>query len=153
MTSNVLNVGDRAPDFALPSSDDREIRLSDFFSQKNVVLLFYPFAFSPVCSLQLPAYQARKPEFDKHDAQLLGISTDSKWSVKAFALQLGLEYPLLSDYHRRVSEAYGVLRADGSSARAVFVIDKEGIIRHAAVTAPGDQPDQKEVLRVLETLQ
>ena len=109
--------------------------------------------FSPVCSLQLPSYQARKPEFDAHDTELFGISTDSKWAHKAFSEQLGLEYPLLSDYSRKISEAYGVLRPEGYTNRAVFVIDKAGVIRYIDVTPPGEQPDQAEVIKVLDTLE
>ncbi|ABX06030.1 MAG TPA: peroxiredoxin [Herpetosiphon sp.] len=151
MDSTTLKVGDQAPDWTLTGTEG-DVHLASFQGQKNVVLLFYPLDFSPVCSLQLPSYQARKPEFDQRDTEIFGISTDSKWSHKAFSEQLGLEYQLLSDYQRHVSEAYGVLRPEGFTNRAVFVIDKAGIIRHVSVTNPGQQPDQNEVIRVLETL-
>lgn len=147
-----LQVGDVAPQWTLAATDGSNISLADFRGKKNVVLLFYPLDFSPVCSLQLPAYQARKSEFDRRESEIFGISTDSKWSHKAFSEQLGLEYQLLSDYQRTVSEAYGVLRPEGFTNRAVFVIDKEGIIRHIDVTNPGEQPDQNEVINVLQTL-
>lgn len=147
-----LQVGDVAPQWTLAATDGSNISLADFRGKKNVVLLFYPLDFSPVCSLQLPAYQARKSEFDRRESEIFGISTDSKWSHKAFSEQLGLEYQLLSDYQRTVSEAYGVLRPEGFTNRAVFVIDKEGIIRHIDVTNPGEQPDQNEVIKVLQTL-
>ncbi|MBP8250828.1 MAG: redoxin domain-containing protein [Herpetosiphon sp.] len=147
-----LQVGDVAPQWTLAATDGSNISLADFHGKKNVVLLFYPLDFSPVCSLQLPAYQARKSEFDRRESEIFGISTDSKWSHKAFSEQLGLEYQLLSDYQRTVSEAYGVLRPEGFTNRAVFVIDKEGIIRHIDVTNPGEQPDQNEVINVLQTL-
>src|SRR5689334_2421409 len=93
--------------------NNQEVALSSFKGEKNVVLLFYPMDFSPVCSLQLPGYQARKTDFDQRDTEIFGISTDSKWSHKAFSEQLGLEFPLLSDYSRKASEAYGVLRPEG----------------------------------------
>lgn len=147
-----LKVGEPAPDFSLVGTDNEEISLGQLKGAKNVVLLFYPMDFSPVCSLQLPGYQARKAEFDSRDTAIFGISTDSKWSHKAFSEQLGLEFPLLSDYGRKVSDAYGVLRPEGFTNRAVFVIDKEGVIRYIDVTMPGEQPDQNEVMKVLETL-
>ena len=152
MENTKIKVGDQAPEWTLGGTEADDIRLADYRDQKNVVLLFYPLDFSPVCSLQLPAYQARKPEFDAKDTVIFGISTDSKWSHKAFSEQLGLEYPLLSDYNRKVSEAYGVLRPEGYTNRAVFVIDKQGIIRYMDVTSPGEQPDQAQVMRVIETL-
>lgn len=152
MENQKLKIGDAAPDFTLPGTENSDVSLADFKGSQNVVLLFYPMDFSPVCSLQLPSYQVRKPEFDSRDTALLGISTDSKWSHRAFSEQLGLEYPLLSDYGRKVSEAYGVLRPEGFTNRAVFVIDKTGVIRYMDITSPGEQPDQSEVLKVLETL-
>lgn len=147
-----LKVGDLAPTWTLSGTDNNEVNLAAFKGEKNVVLLFYPLDFSPVCSLQLPTYQARKAEFDQRDTLLFGISTDSKWSHKAFSDQLGLEFELLSDYQRKASEAYGVLRPEGYTNRAVFVIDKAGIIRYIGVASPGEQPDQQEVLKVLATL-
>ncbi len=147
-----LKVGDMAPDWTMVGTESQNITLSAYRGQKNVVLLFYPLDFSPVCSLQLPAYQARKTEFDKRDTEIFGISTDSKWSHKAFSEQLGLEYQLLSDYNHKVSDAYGVLRPEGYTNRAVFVVDKEGVIRYMDVTTPGEQPDQSEVIKVLDTL-
>ena len=152
MEYSKLKVGDPAPEWTMMGTDNQEVALASFKGAKNVVLLFYPMDFSPVCSLQLPGYQARKSEFDQRSATIFGISTDSKWSHKAFADQLGLEFPLLSDYNRKASEAYGVLRAEGYTNRAVFVIDKEGIIRYIDVTEPSEQPDQNEVIKVLETL-
>jgi peroxiredoxin len=150
--STTLKVGDAAPNWTLGGTEQNDITLESFKGNNNVVLLFYPLDFSPVCSLQLPTYQARKSEFDSRDTVIFGISTDSKWSHKAFSEQLGLEYALLSDYQRKVSEAYGVLRPEGYTNRAVFVIDKEGVIRYIDVTSPGEQPDQNEVLKVLETI-
>jgi len=150
--STKIKVGDAAPDWTLSGTENANITLSSFKGTKNVVLLFYPLDFSPVCSLQLPTYQARKTEFDDRDTAIFGISTDSKWSHKAFSEQLGLEFPLLSDYERKVSDAYGVLRPEGYTNRAVFVVDKTGTVRYIDITSPGEQPDQAEVLKVLETI-
>ena len=152
MESTKIKVGDAAPDWTLSGTENANITLSAFKGDKNVVLLFYPLDFSPVCSLQLPTYQARKTEFDDRDTAIFGISTDSKWSHKAFSEQLGLEFPLLSDYERKVSDAYGVLRPEGYTNRAVFVVDKTGTVRYIDITSPGEQPDQAEVLKVLETI-
>lgn len=152
MESTKIKVGDAAPDWTLSGTENANITLSAFKGDKNVVLLFYPLDFSPVCSLQLPTYQARKTEFDDRDTAIFGISTDSKWSHKAFSEQLGLEFPLLSDYERKVSDAYGVLRPEGYTNRAVFVVDKTGTVRYIDITSPGEQPDQTEVLKVLETI-
>lgn len=152
MESTKLKVGDVAPTWTLGGTDKEDVSLESFKGEMNVVLLFYPLDFSPVCSLQLPTYQTRKSEFDARDSVLFGISTDSKWSHKAFSEQLGLEFALLSDYQRKVSAAYGVLRPEGFTNRAVFVIDKAGVIRYIDITSPGEQPDQQEVLKVLATL-
>ena len=152
MESTKLKIGDVAPTWTLGGTVNSDVSLESFKGEKNVVLLFYALDFSPACALQLPTYQNRKSEFDQRDTVLFGISTDSKWSHKAFSEQLGLEFPLLSDYQRKVSDAYGVLRPEGYTNRAVFVIDKAGIIRYIDITSPADQPDQQEVLKVLETL-
>lgn len=152
MDYSTLKVGDQAPDFTLRSSAGDDVKLSDFRGQKNVVLLFYPMAFSGVCWIQLPGYQAAKPDFDTKDAELLGISTDSPYAAREFATQLGLEYRLLSDMQRTASAAYGVLRPEGFTNRAAFVVDKQGILQHVDVTGPGDQPSQSEVLEVLQKL-
>jgi peroxiredoxin (alkyl hydroperoxide reductase subunit C) len=152
-TQKPLPVGASAPDFSLPGTTETPIRLSDYRGRKNVVLAFYPFDFSPVCSLQLPGLQERLPEFHKLDAEVLGISVDSKYSHRAFAQQLGLTFPLLSDFNREVSRAYGVLRESGSSERALFVVDKEGIIRYSYVSEMGQAPDNEPVLEVLRQVQ
>jgi peroxiredoxin (alkyl hydroperoxide reductase subunit C) len=147
-----LPVGVPAPDFSLQGTSDNPIQLGDYRGRKHVVLAFYPFDFSPVCSLQLPGLQERLGEFHKLGAEVLGISVDSKYSHRAFAQQLGLTFPLLSDYNREVSRAYGVLRESGSSERALFVVDKAGIIRYSFVSPMGDAPDNAPMLEVLRQL-
>jgi len=147
-----LKAGDLAPDFTLPATIEESITLSQYRGQKNVVLAFYPFDWSPVCSLQLPGLQENLAEFKKLDAEVLGISIDSRHSHKAFAEHLGLEFPLLSDFERKVCQAYGVLRDGGFAERALFVIDVQGIIRYAHVNPIGEVPDNKPVLDVLRKL-
>lgn len=148
-----LPAGSPAPDFSLPGTTDSPIRLSDYRGHKYVLLAFYPFDFSPVCSLQLPGLQERLHEFHRLSTEVLGISVDSLYSHRAFAQQLGLTFPLLSDFAREVSRAYGVLRESGASERALFLVDKEGIVRYAYVSDLGQVPDIEPVLALLRQLE
>jgi peroxiredoxin len=147
-----LKVGDLAPDFTLPATNDETITLSQYRGQANVVLAFYPFDWSPVCSLQLPGLQEALPKFKELKTQVLGISVDSRHSHKAFAEHLGLEFPLLSDFDKQVCQTYDVLREGGFAERALFVIDRQGIIRYAHVNPIGEVPDNQPVLEVLRQL-
>ena len=147
-----LKVGDLAPDFTLPATTQDSITLSHYRGQKNVVLAFYPFDWSPVCSLQLPGLQENLSRFKELDAEVLGISVDSRHSHKAFAEHLGLEFPLLSDFDKKVCQAYGMLREGGFAERALIVIDKQGIIRYAHVNPIGEVPDNGPILQVLQKL-
>jgi len=148
-----LQVGDVAPDFELPASGNRTVKLSDFRGKRNVLLAFYPFAFSPVCSLQLPGLQQNLGEFEKLNTAVLGISVDSKHSSAAFAEHLHLDFPLVSDFNKEATAAYGVLREGGFAERALFVIDREGTIVYAHVNAIGEVPDNEPVFEVLHKLQ
>ena len=148
-----LQVGDIAPDFELPASSNRIIKLSNFRGKKNVLLAFYPFAFSPVCSLQLPGLQESLGKFQELDTEVLGISVDSKHSSTAFAEHLKLDFPLVSDFNKETTAAFGVLREGGFAERALFVIDKEGRIAYAHVNAMGEVPDTAPVFEVLQRLQ
>ena len=147
-----LQVGDSAPDFELPASGNRTVKLSDFRGQKNVLLAFYPFAFSPVCSLQLPGLQENLSKFQELNTEVLGLSVDSKHSSAAFAEHLKLDFPLLSDFNKAVMTSYGVLREGGFAERALFVIGKDGKIAYAHVNAIGEVPDIGPVFDVLRQL-
>ncbi len=147
-----LQVGDVAPEFELPAPGNRTIKLSAYRGKKNVLLAFYPFAFSPVCSLQLPGLQENLGRFQALNTEVLGISVDSKHSSAAFAEHLHLDFPLLSDFDKQVTKAYGVLREGGFAERALFVIDKDGQIVYARVTAIGEVPDNEPVFEVLQKL-
>ena len=147
-----LKAGDLAPDFTLPATTQESTTLSQYQSRKNVVLAFYPFDWSPVCSLQLPSLQENLSKFKELNAEVLGISIDSRHSHKAFAEHLGLEFPLLSDFDKKVCQAYGVLREGGFAERALFVIDTQGVIRYAHVNPIGEVPDNQPVLEVLRKL-
>ncbi len=148
-----LQVGDVAPDFELPASGNRVIKLSNFRGKKKVLLAFYPFAFSPVCSLQLPGLQKNLGKFQELNTEVLGISVDSKHSSTAFAEHLKLDFPLVSDFNKEITAAYGVLREGGFAERALFVIDQEGKIAYAHVNAIGEVPDNAPVFEVLRKLQ
>jgi peroxiredoxin (alkyl hydroperoxide reductase subunit C) len=147
-----LAIGSPAPDFELPASGGRMIKLSDYRGKKNVLLAFYPFAFSPVCSLQLPGLQENLGKFVDLNTEVLGISVDSKHSSNAFAQHLHLEFPLLSDFDKKITKAYDVLREGGFAERALFVIDNTGRIVYSHVNAIGEVPDNGPVFEVLEKL-
>jgi peroxiredoxin len=148
-----LKVGDVAPDFELPASGNHTIKLSEYRGKKNVLLAFYPFAFSPVCSLQLPGLQQQLSQFQSLNTEVLGISVDSKHSSAAFAEHLHLDFPLVSDFNKEITLAYGVLREGGFAERALFVIDKTGKIAYAHVNAIAEVPDNEPVFEVLRQLQ
>lgn len=141
MTSETKNlVGQPAPDFTLPSSLGQDVTLSSYQGQKNVVLVFYPLDFSPVCSMQLPEYSGRQDDFADADTVVLGINRDSVYAHKAWAAEYGIEVPLLADMRLDVARQYGVaLDERGISGRAVFLIDKEGVVRFQHVEEQAGQ--------------
>ncbi|HEY2954670.1 MAG TPA: peroxiredoxin [Candidatus Eisenbacteria bacterium] len=153
-TTTMPEVGQMAPDFTLRGPGGQVVTLAEFRGRKNVVLVFYPLAFSPVCSHQLPAIQQKLPSFEALGAVVLGVSVDSHWSNTAFAQKLGLSYPLLSDFKRTASADYGVLDPERQySGRAIFVIDRQGRVAYRTLSAnPGDIPDNDRVLEALRAL-
>ena len=139
-----VKVGERAPDFVLPSVSGKKISLSQFIGEKNVVLSFVPGAFTPVCSQQFPGYSIVKNVFDETDAVLLGITVDNIPTLHAWTKQMGtVWFHVLSDFwpHGAVAKQYGVFRSDGFTERAVFIIDKDGIIRFIQVSDINKKPD------------
>jgi len=151
----IPNVGETAPDFTLKDQDGKEVRLSDFRGRKNVVLAFFPLAFTPVCSCQIPQYREDIKKFADLDTQVLALSVDSVPAHKAWTDQLGgIDYPVLADFypHGDVAKKYGVLREQGFSERALFVIDRKGIVRYAQVHDLKTQPDNDVVLAELRKL-
>jgi len=156
-----LQPGNEAPGFDLPATGGGagkgegpgRVRREDYRGKKSVVLAFYPAAFTPTCSAQLPSYEEDRTEFERRGAQLLGISTDYVASNEAWAKSLGgFSFPLLSDHwpHGHVTAQYGVLRGDGRAERAVFVIDREGKIAYVHVSEIGKQPPLDEILAALD---
>ena len=149
-----LEPGTLAPDFELQSTPSQTVALSELRGSP-VVLVFYPEDWSPVCSDQLALYQELLPEFRKHDAELIGISVDSVWSHLAFAKDRNLRFPLLSDFEPKgeVARLYNVYRAaDGTSERALYVLDAGGVVRWSYVSPVGINPGADGILRALESL-
>jgi len=150
-----IRIGEKAPDFTLVDQARNAVTLSSFQGKRNVVLVFYPLSFTSICSVQMPGYNQERQRFDEHDAQVLGISVDSSAVHKAFAESVGVEYPLLADFHPHgaVAKAYGIFREDeGVAERATFVIDKQGIVRHAEVHEFGRVPDRAKAIEALSRL-
>ena len=151
----MLTVGTAAPDFTLPSHTGKPVRLSDFRDKQRVVLAFHPLAFTPVCAVQMQTYERERPKLDALNAHVLAVSVDAGPSKKAWADSLGgISYDLLSDFHPhgRVASDYGVMRDDGISERAIFVIDKDGKIAWAKQYQIPEQPDFGEVLREIQKI-
>jgi peroxiredoxin len=136
-----ISVGAAAPDFTLKDQSQKEVKLSEFQGKKNVVLIFYPLDWSPVCTNDMR-------RFDELDAQVLGISVDSAWSHKAFAEKMGIKYPLLADFQPRgaVGEKYGVFLAEkGITGRSIVIINRSGKIAWLKNYDIPTLPDIKEV--------
>jgi peroxiredoxin len=147
-----LPVGIQAPDFELASGPDQTVSLAELRG-RPVILAFYPADWSPVCSDQMALYQAVLPEFERFDAELLGVSVDGVWSHVAFANDRHLRFPLLADFEPKgdLARAYHVYRAhDGTSERALFVIDADGIVRWSYVSPVDVNPGADGILRALE---
>lgn len=149
-----IEVGQQAPDFTLKNPAKEEVALSSFRGRSNVVLVFFPAAFSSVCTSQLTQIGEHESRYAGEDAQVIGISVDNPHSLGAFAESLGLDDTvLLGDFEPKgeVARRYGVYLPDfGIAGRATFVIDKAGVVRSAALTDnPGQIPDEDEYFRVL----
>jgi peroxiredoxin len=152
--ASALAPGAPAPDFTLPSGPGRTVSLSDYRG-RPVVLVFYPADWSPVCGDQVVLYNELLPIFGEHGAGVLGISVDGVWCHHAFAQARNLDFPLLADFEPKgaVARAYGVYRqTDGTSERALFVIDAGGVIRWSYVSPIDVNPGAHGILAALESL-
>jgi len=152
--SSILEAGTKAPEFALHVTADQVLRLSELRGSP-VILAFYPADWSPVCGDQMALYNEILPEFKKHGAMLLGVSVDGVWCHAAFSKDRKLHFPLLADFEPKggVAREYGVYRdADGTSERALFVIDGEGIIRWSYRSPVAVNPGAEGILDALEAL-
>ena len=151
----MLKQGDKAPPFTLHSTPDQVVSLSDCID-KNVVLIFYPADRSPVCGDEIALFNEALPIFRKYNVQLLGISVDSVWSHNAFAKANKIHFPLLADFEPKgeVCKAYGVYREkEGSAERALFVIDRKGIIQYSYLSPTGMNLSADGVLNRLEEME
>jgi len=148
-----IEVGDIAPDFELEDQNGRKVKLSQYRGKKNVLLAFFPFAFSPVCTNELGELKEKEETILKLDTQILASSVDSTWSEKAFAKELGIRFPILGDFRKQVVPLYGALYEDkGFAKRTIFVIDKQGRVAYKREYEPGTQPIIDEALGVLKKL-
>ena len=150
-----VEVGDKAPDFTLKDQHGQPVTLSDFRGEKNVVVVFYPFAFTGVCTGELCAIRDDLSSFNNDEVAVLTVSVDSVFTHRVFAEQQNLDYPLLSDFwpHGDVATAYGVFDENlGAAVRGTFIVDKDGIVRWKVVNAIPDARDQEEYKQVLASL-
>lgn len=153
-----LSVGDKAPDFKLYNSDKEEVALTDFKGQ-NVVLLFFPLAFTGVCTTELCTMRDNIADYKGLNAQIVAVSVDSLFTLDKFKAEQNLNFPLLSDFNKSASKDYDSLYEDfvlgmkGVSKRSAFVIDKEGIVQYAEVLdSAGDLPNFEAVKAALAGL-
>ncbi|MEJ7589776.1 MAG: peroxiredoxin [Ferruginibacter sp.] len=155
-----IKIGGPAPDFTLYDSEKNKVSLSDF-KGKNVVILFFPLAFTRVCTTELCSIRDNMADYNKSHAQILGISVDSLYVLKQFKQEQNLNFPLLSDFNKEASKAFDVLDNSfppfdmhGVSKRAAFVLDKDGIIQYIEICGSASElPDLDKVQKVLTKLE
>lgn len=150
-----VQVGDEAPDFELVDSSRQPVRLSDYRGKKAVVLVFYPWAFSGICTGELCSLRDRIEDFRSDDVETLAVSIDAPFSLKAFAAQEGYEFPLLSDAwpHGEVARRYGVFNeAVGAAERGTFVIDRDGTVVYSVHNQLGDARDDEQYAAALTSI-
>jgi peroxiredoxin (alkyl hydroperoxide reductase subunit C) len=150
-----VKVGEPAPDFSLPSILGEKVTLSQYRNKKNVVISFVPAAWTPVCSGQWPGYAFARSLFEKKDAIILGITVDNIPTLHAWTRQMGdVWFPVLSDFwpHGAVADTYGVLRSNGTTERALFIIDKQGIIRNILVEDINVRPPLDFIVNSLDAI-
>ncbi len=147
-------IGQPAPEFRLKGPGGQPFLLAEYRGRRNVLLVFYPLAFSPLCSHQLPEIQRELPRFHALETEVLGISVDSWYANQEFARKLGLSFTLLSDFDRAACAAYGVLAPDrGYARRALFLLDKAGrVVWREIAATPTDVPSTHDALAALEGL-
>ena len=150
-----LEVGTQAPDFTLKDANREEVSLSSFRGEKNVLLVFYPFAFSGICTGELCQVRDELAEYQNDEVQVIGVSVDTPFSLKAWAEKEGYTFPLLSDFwpHGATAQAYDVFNDKaGMALRGTYLIDKQGVIRFAEANQPGEARDQDQWKRALKAL-
>jgi len=156
----VLRLGQKVPEFSLPDADKKTRSLDEFTRQGTVILAFFPFAFSGVCDKEMCMFRDGFGSLQRAGAQLVGISVDSAFALKAFAQTYNLQFPLLSDFNKKVVKAYGVLQDPwvgfgykGVAKRSVMIVDRRRILKYKWVTdAPSDEPPYGEVVKAAQKL-
>lgn len=144
MSETAVAIGDLAPDFTLDDQDGQKVSLSSFRGKMNVLVVFYPFAFSSTCTGELCEIRDDLAGFQNDDVQVLAISCDPMYALRAYADAQGYTFPLLSDFwpHGAVAQQYGVfLTSRGMASRGSFLVDREGVLRWAVVNSPGEARD------------
>jgi peroxiredoxin len=150
-----VEVGTQAPDFTTKNADGEEVTLSSFRGEKAVLLVFYPFAFSSICTGELCQVREDLPRYQNDDLQILAISTDPTFTLKAWSKAESFEFPLLSDFwpHGSIAERYGVFNDKaGFAVRGTFLVDTDGVVRFAEVNGPGEARDQDGWQRAIAAL-
>lgn len=153
-----IQIGQKAPDFSLFDTERKKVSLADF-KGKNVLILFYPQAFSSTCTAELCAVRDDIARYNNANAEVLGISVDSVFTLKRYKEEQGYNFPLLSDFNKEVSAAYDslyenwILEMKGVSKRSAFIVDKEGIIQYVELVETKDGvPDFEAINKKLESL-
>jgi len=155
-----LRLGQKVPEFALPDADQKTRSLVELIKQGPVVLAFFPFAFSGVCDKEMCTFRDGFDALQQVGAQLVGISVDSSYSLKAFAQTYNLQFPLLSDFNKKIVKLYGVLQDPwvglgykGVAKRAIMIVDRQRRLRYKWVTdAPTEEPPYAEVVKAAQKL-
>jgi len=140
-----VEVGSQAPDFTTKNASGETVTLSSFRGRQNVLLVFYPFAFSGICTGELCQLRDELPRYQNADVQVLAVSTDPAFTLKAWSKAEGYQFPLLTDFwpHGTIARAYGVFNEKaGFAVRGTFLVDKAGVVRFAEVNEPGQARDQ-----------
>lgn len=156
----VLRLGQRVPNFVLPDSDKKERRLSELARGGSAVIAFFPFAFSGACDREMCAFRDNFAKLNSLHAQVVGISVDSLFTLSVFRQTYGIEFPLLSDFNKKVARAYGVLQDTwvafgykGVSKRAIFVVDSKAVLRYRWIAdAPSEEPPYDQIIETLTKL-
>lgn len=151
----MVEVGQPAPDFTLKDQNNQEVSLRDFAGRKNVVLMFYPAAFSDTCQGELRVIRDELPNFENDDVQVLAVSVDSVYAHRVWADQQGFTFPLLADFwpHGGVAQAYGCFDDKrGKATRGTYIVDKAGIVRWKVVNPSADARDHGDYLKALADL-
>jgi peroxiredoxin len=156
----VLRLGQKVPEFSLPDADRKTRSLGEFTRQGTVILAFFPFAFSGTCDKEMCAFRDGFGTLQGAGAQLVGVSVDSSFTLKAFAQTYNLQFPLLSDFNKKVVRMFGVLQDPwvglgykGVAKRAVMIIDRREMLRYKWVTdVPSEEPPYTEVMKAAQKL-